>query len=76
MFRGSLRPEQVLTSAGSQPEAQFYAHLYLGLYFDVTGNASGALEHVRAAAEDRYAQAGGYMHVVARVHLDSLRNRK
>ena len=73
MFSGGLRPEQVLTAAGSRPDAQFYAHLYLGLYFDVTGNASGALEHIRAAAEDRYAQVGGYMHVVARVHLDSLR---
>lgn len=76
MFRGSLSPEAVLTAAGRQPEAQFYAHLYLGLYFDVIGNTSRALEHIRTAAEDRFSQAGGYMHVVARVHLDSLRSRK
>ena len=32
MFRGTLTPEQVLPAAGAQPGAQFYGHLYLGLY--------------------------------------------
>jgi lipoprotein NlpI len=76
MFRGSLPPERVLEAAGAQPESQFYAHLYLGLYFDVLGNVSRALEHISAAADERYAPAGGYMHVVARIHLDSLRRGK
>ena len=76
MFRGALAPEQVLAAAGIQPEAQFYAHLYLGLYFEALGNKGRALEHVSAAATDRYAEVGGYMHIVARVHLGLLRRRK
>jgi lipoprotein NlpI len=68
MFRGETSPEQVLTAAGKESEAQFYAHLYLGLYFEALGNKDRSLEHIRIAAEDRFA-AGGYMHRVARVHL-------
>jgi hypothetical protein len=41
------------------------------LYFEATGDGKRALEHIRVAAEDRYA-VGGYMHGVARVHLASL----
>ena len=76
MFRGTLTPDEVLAVAGAQPESQFYAHLYLGLYFEAAGNERSALEHITAAAADRYAQAGGYMHMVARVHLGILRRRK
>jgi lipoprotein NlpI len=76
MFRGTLAPEQVLTAAGVQPASQFYAHLYLGLYFDVIGDARRALEHIRIAADERYAPVGGYMHTVARVHLESLTARR
>ena len=28
MFRGTLKPDEVLAAAGSRPESQFYAHLY------------------------------------------------
>src|SRR6266571_3538078 len=38
VFRGTLAPEAVLAAAGGRPESQFYAHLYLGLYFDALGN--------------------------------------
>ena len=76
MFRGALTPEKVLAAAGSQPESQFYAHLYLGLYFEAVGNEGRALEHITAAAADRYARIGGYMHMVARVHLGILQRRK
>jgi hypothetical protein len=31
-----------------------------------------ALEHITIAASDRFAASGGYMHMVARVHLRSL----
>jgi len=34
MFRGTLTPEQVLSAAGSQPAAEFYAHRDVGLYFE------------------------------------------
>jgi lipoprotein NlpI len=75
MLRGTLTPEQVLSAAGSQPDAQFYGHLYLGLYFEALGMKDRALEHIRIAAADRFEPYGGYMHMVARVHLRSLTAR-
>ena len=72
MFRGTRTPEQVLSAAGSQPDGQFYGHLYLGLYFEALGMKEQALEHIKIAASDRFAASGGYMHMVARVHLRSL----
>jgi lipoprotein NlpI len=68
MFRGTLTPEQVLSAAGSQPAALFYAHLYVGLYFEAQGMTARALEHLKIAAADRFEREGGYMHMVARVH--------
>ena len=75
MFRGTLTPEQVLSAAGSQSDGQFYAHLYLGLYFEALGMKDRALEHIKIAAADRFERDGGYMHMVARVHLRSLTAR-
>ena len=72
MFRGVLEPEQVLEAAGSQADAQFYAQLYVGLYFEALGDDKQALEHITAAAADRFAIEGGYMHTVAKVHLGIL----
>ena len=75
MFRGVRRPEEVLTAGGQQPSGQFYAQLYVGLYSEALGNKSKALEHITAAAADRFASAGGYMHTVAKVHLGILRRQ-
>lgn len=72
LFRGSLAPEQVLAAAGTEPDAQFFGHLYLGLYFEALGMKDRAREHITIAAADRFARVGGYMHMVARVHLRSL----
>jgi lipoprotein NlpI len=72
MFRGVLNPDEVLAAAGSRIQARFHAHLYVGLYSEAVGNHARALEHIKAAAEDQYADAGGYMHIVARVHLAML----
>ena len=69
MFRGTSKPEEVLAAAGAQPMAQFYARLYVGLYLEAIGDAQRAIEQITLAAADRYADAGGYMHAVARVHL-------
>jgi lipoprotein NlpI len=69
MFGGELSAEQVLKAAGTQPEGQFYAELYVGLYLEALGDAERALKHIRNAAADRFS-AGGYMHGVARVHRD------
>jgi lipoprotein NlpI len=75
MFRGSLTPDAVLAAAGARPESQFYAHLYVGLYAEALGNKDLALEHIKAAADDRFAM-GGYMHSVAKLHLDRLQRAK
>jgi lipoprotein NlpI len=72
MYRGGLTPEEVLSAAGSQPAALFYGHLYVGLYLEAQGMTARALEHIRIAAADRFEREGGYMHMVARVHLRAL----
>ena len=76
MFQGTLDPNAVLAAAGSRASAQFYAHLYVGLYFEAIGRHDRAREQITAAAAERYAAFGGYMHMVARVHLDLLRLRE
>ncbi|HEY6361696.1 MAG TPA: PQQ-binding-like beta-propeller repeat protein [Vicinamibacterales bacterium] len=73
MFRGKLDPAQVLAAGGSRPDGQFYANLYLGLYYEAVGDARRASEHIKVAAQDRFADAGGYMHMVARIHLSRLK---
>jgi lipoprotein NlpI len=75
MFRGALMADDVLKAAGSAPAGQFYAHLYIGLYSEAVGRKDLALKHIREAAADRYASAGGYMHMVAVVHLKKLETR-
>ncbi len=72
MFKGALAPEEVLAAAGGNPTAQFYANLYLGLYFDALGDTTRARQYISVAAQDRFAPAGGYMHAVARIHLGML----
>jgi hypothetical protein len=42
------------------------------LYFEALGMKNRALEHIKIAAADRFESHGGYMHMVARVHLRSL----
>jgi lipoprotein NlpI len=69
MFRGVLGPDQVMAAAGPRPDGQFYAHLYVGLYLEAIGDRARGLEHLKSAADRRYASVGGYMHTVAGVHL-------
>jgi lipoprotein NlpI len=75
MLQGTQTPDQVLAAAGGEAAAQFYARLYAGLYSEAIGKKDLALEHIRAAAADRFATAGGYMHMVARVHLATLQRK-
>lgn len=72
MFRGIRKPEDVLTAAGTQLRGQFYAELYVGLYYEAMGNKRLAQQHIAAAADNRFATAGDYMHRVAKVHLGIL----
>ena len=69
MLQARVGPGAVMSAAGGDITAQFYAHLYIGLYLEATGDAAGAREHITLAAAPRYAPVGGYMYGVARVHL-------
>ena len=73
LFAGKLHPDEVLNAAtiGDPPKPQldrqlFYAHLYLGLYFEAIGDDGKAREHISKAAGEF--QSGDYMGDVARVH--------
>ena len=69
MFAGKMTPADVLRAAGNSSEANFYAHLYIALYAEGLGKTAQALEEIRLAADPKYQSEGGYMHMVARVHL-------
>ena len=79
LFAGKLKPKDVLKAAGNEQlsaarkENLFYAHLYLGLYFEAIGDAKTSAGHIKQAVQD-YA-VGGYMGDVARVHAQ-LRSAK
>ena len=78
LFKGAAKPEDVLAAAcagGPKPDELkrrlFYAHLYLGLYYESLGDKKKTLEHMTRAARDY--QIPSYMGDVARVHLELLR---
>ena len=77
LFAGKAKPEDVLAAAKAAPaetragEPMFYAHLYLGIYFEAIGDAKQARDYIFKAAER--ANQNGYMGDVARVHADILR---
>jgi lipoprotein NlpI len=78
LYRGAAKPEDVFVAtrdAKLTPEqmnrALFYAHLYLGLYYDVSGDKKRALEHMTLAAQKH--RIDHYMWDVARVHEGLLR---
>jgi lipoprotein NlpI len=68
MFKGTLTPEAVLKTGTQSLSARFFAELYVGLYYEATGNTSAGTAHLNAAAADEFARAGGYMHRVATLH--------
>lgn len=74
LFSGAGNVEQVLRAAEPTPpraedvSAQFYAHLYVGLYLDLTGNQAEARKHLVAAVEKH--RVPDYMWDIARVHLE------
>ena len=77
LFADKLKPEDVLAAAQAggpaAPELRnqtFYAHLYLGLYFEALGDAAQTREHILAAVP--LAAPTDYMGDVARVHARRL----
>ncbi len=77
LYRGTGSPERVLDAAqramkeNGDANALFYAHLYIGLYFDVLGEATKSREHISKASNEFGAEH--YMGDVARAHLRQLR---
>jgi hypothetical protein len=76
MLRGRLAPDDVMAAAKGRPAAEFYGHLYVGLYYEALDDRPKAFEHIMAEAREEYAAAGGYMHSVARVHLGILESTR
>lgn len=80
LFAGKAKPEDVLAAAKAAPaetrsgEPMFYAHLYLGIYFEAIGDAKQAREYILKSAER--ANQNGYMGDVARVHAEILRRQE
>lgn len=77
LFAGTGTPEAVLAAArAGDPEPEdlkgrmFYAHLYLGLFYEARGDAGRARKHIDLAAGE-FAQPH-YMGDVARVHAARL----
>jgi tetratricopeptide (TPR) repeat protein len=68
MFKGAMPPDAVLTAGGRSVSGRFFAELYVGLYYEATGNRDAGITHLKAAAADEFAAAGGYMHRVATLH--------
>jgi lipoprotein NlpI len=75
MFKGAMTPDAVLAAAGQSTSARFFAELYVGLYYEATGNTAAALPHLKTAASEQFANAGGYMHRVATLHPLLTRSR-
>ncbi len=76
LFMGKCKPDEVLKAAeaGEVPaplrkQQLFYAHLYLGLYYDAKGDKAKALQHMKLAGGEYRL---GYMGDVAHVHAELL----
>ena len=81
LYAGKLKPEDVLkaATAGKPPPPAlnmrlFYAHLYLGLYYEAAGREELARKHLYKAADDH--RIGHYMWDVAHVHANILRAKE
>ena len=68
MFKGTLSPDAVVKAGGSDLSSQFFAELYVGLYYDALGDTTRAKQHLSIAASSRFADVGGYMYRVATLH--------
>lgn len=80
MFRAKLSPEEVLVAArAGQPSAEqfnrrlFYAHLYIGLFYEAEGNRELTKQHIVAARKHRLSH---YMWDVARHHATLLSEKQ
>lgn len=77
LFAGKIEPADVLNAASAGDPAAvelnnrlFYAHLYLGLYYETLGETKLAQQHLTTAADKH--RIGHYMWDIARMHADML----
>ncbi|MDE0110474.1 MAG: hypothetical protein OXN96_21940 [Bryobacterales bacterium] len=74
LFGGSAGVQDVLDAAnraagpGSGTGPEFYAHLYLGLYYEAMRDSDNSRMHIAKAVQ--LEQSGNYMWQVARVHQE------
>ena len=81
LYAGKLKPKDVIDAAEQTKvddedgtSARFYAHLYVGLWYEAQGNAEKAKEHLTIAA-DKYVIAD-YMWNIAEMHSKQLKAKK
>ncbi|NOY41243.1 MAG: hypothetical protein GXP26_05330 [Planctomycetes bacterium] len=69
LYAGHGSEESVLMAAAKADteQARMYAHLYLGLYYEVAGSIDQARKHMKLAAAAKL--QNNYMHQVAKIHL-------
>ena len=77
MFQGKAKPGDVLNEATKEKvdeanlnRRKFYAHLYVGLYYEVNGKSDLAKKHITQAQKHKIDH---YMWDVANVHANSLK---
>jgi lipoprotein NlpI len=80
LFAGKLKPDDVIAAAkvgnpgtNAQSHPLFFAHYYVGLYYEAAGESQLALEHIDQAITRR--PRGEYMGDIAKVHAAWLRKR-
>jgi lipoprotein NlpI len=78
LFAGKVKPDDVLKAVDEDKPGDderkkrlFYAHLYLGLWYESEGDSKKAREHLTKAADDY--RISHYMGDVARIHRDLLK---
>jgi lipoprotein NlpI len=79
LYQGKLKPDDVLAFALKDPpnrelenQRLFYAHLYIGLWYEVSGEPQEAKKHILEAEKHKIAH---YMWDVAHVHAGRLRKK-
>jgi lipoprotein NlpI len=85
MYRGTVTPAEVLQAVEQGDPTKevkatraFYAHLYLGLYYEVTDKPKLARKYIQLAANPQllgHAGINSYMWDVARVHWDRMQQK-
>ena len=86
MYRGTIEPADVLSAVqADKPTGDvlkgrlFYAHLYLGLYYEAVGKKQEAEKYIRLAAQDKLKTSpriNTYMWDVARIHWQQLEKNR